>query len=408
MSKKECIAMLLAGGQGSRLGALTQKIAKPAVSFGGKFRIIDFSLSNCSNSGIDTVGVLTQYRPYLLHAYVGSGEAWDLDSRDGGVSILPPYETQTGGAWYAGTADAITQNLDYIKTNDPKYVLILSGDHLYRMDYRKMLKTHIENNADLTVSVMPVPWEEASRFGILTTDPEDGRITKFTEKPEKPDSNLASMGIYIFSADVLIEALEEDALDQRSSHDFGKDIIPKLLGENKRLYSYEFHGFWKDVGTIDSLWEANMDLLDPNVPLDLYDDSWKIYARNPVMPPQYVADGAVTQNAMISEGCYVEGEVDFSILFAGVTVEKGAVVHDSIVMPGSVIKAGAVVEYSIVAEDVVVGENALVGCRPENMEDKQNWGVTVIAKGIQIGKGAKVPAKAMIEQDVPEVSGDDE
>ncbi len=234
MSKKECIAMLLAGGQGSRLGALTQKIAKPAVSFGGKFRIIDFSLSNCSNSGIDTVGVLTQYRPYLLHAYVGSGEAWDLDSRDGGVSILPPYETQTGGAWYAGTADAITQNLDYIKANDPKYVLILSGDHLYRMDYRKMLKTHIENNADLTVSVMPVPWEEASRFGILTTDPEDGRITKFTEKPEKPDSNLASMGIYIFSADVLIEALEEDALDQRSSHDFGKDIIPKLLGENKR------------------------------------------------------------------------------------------------------------------------------------------------------------------------------
>lgn len=264
MSKKECIAMLLAGGQGSRLGALTQKIAKPAVSFGGKFRIIDFSLSNCSNSGIDTVGVLTQYRPYLLHAYVGSGEAWDLDSRDGRVSILPPYETQTGGAWYAGTADAITQNLDYIKANDPKYVLILSGDHLYRMDYRKMLKTHIENNADLTVSVMPVPWEEASRFGILTTDPEDGRITKFTEKPDKPDSNLASMGIYIFSADVLIEALEEDALDQRSSHDFGKDIIPKLLGENKRLYSYEFHGFWKDVGTIASFHETSMDLLGNN------------------------------------------------------------------------------------------------------------------------------------------------
>ena len=247
MSKKECIAMLLAGGQGSRLGALTQKIAKPAVSFGGKFRIIDFSLSNCSNSGIDTVGVLTQYRPTCSHAYVGSGEAWDLDSRDGGVSILPPYETQTGGAWYAGTADAITQNLDYIKANDPKYVLILSGDHLYRMDYRKMLKTHIENNSDLTVSVMPVPWEEASRFGILTTDPEDGRITKFTEKPDKPDSNLASMGIYIFSADVLIEALEEDALDQRSSHDFGKDIIPKLLGEGKRLYSYEFHGFGRTL-----------------------------------------------------------------------------------------------------------------------------------------------------------------
>lgn len=281
MSKKECIAMLLAGGQGSRLGALTQKIAKPAVSFGGKFRIIDFSLSNCSNSGIDTVGVLTQYRPYLLHAYVGSGEAWDLDSRDGGVSILPPYETQTGGAWYAGTADAITQNLDYIKANDPKYVLILSGDHLYRMDYRKMLKTHIENNADLTVSVMPVPWEEASRFGILTTDPEDGRITKFTEKPDKPDSNLASMGIYIFSADVLIEALEEDALDQRSSHDFGKDIIPKLLGEGKRLYSYEFHGFWKDVGTIASFHETSMDLLGNNPEFDLFDKHFPIMSTSP-------------------------------------------------------------------------------------------------------------------------------
>ncbi len=273
--------MLLAEGQGSRLGALTQKIAKPAVSFGGKFRIIDFSLSNCSNSGIDTVGVLTQYRPYLLHAYVGSGEAWDLDSRDGGVSILPPYETQTGGAWYAGTADAITQNLDYIKANDPKYVLILSGDHLYRMDYRKMLKTHIENNADLTVSVMPVPWEEASRFGILTTDPEDGRITKFTEKPEKPDSNLASMGIYIFSADVLIEALEEDALDQRSSHDFGKDIIPKLLGEGKRLYSYEFHGFWKDVGTIASFHETSMDLLGDEPEFDLFDKHFPIRPTSP-------------------------------------------------------------------------------------------------------------------------------
>ena len=281
MRTKECIAMLLAGGQGSRLGALTQKIAKPAVSFGGKFRIIDFSLSNCSNSGIDTVGVLTQYRPYLLHAYVGSGEAWDLDSRDGGVSILPPYETQTGGAWYAGTADAITQNLDYIKANDPKYVLILSGDHLYRMDYRKMLKTHIENNADLTVSVMPVPWEEASRFGILTTDPEDGRITKFTEKPDKPDSNLASMGIYIFSADVLIEALEEDALDQRSSHGFGKDIIPKLLGEGKRLYSYEFHGFWKDVGTIASFHETSMDLLGNNPEFDLFDKHFPLCPTSP-------------------------------------------------------------------------------------------------------------------------------
>lgn len=273
---------------GQPIGGTHPKIAKPAVSFGGKFRIIDFSLSNCSNSGIDTVGVLTQYRPYLLHAYVGSGEAWDLDSRDGGVSILPPYETQTGGARYAGTADAITQNLDYIKANDPKYVLILSGDHLYRMDYRKMLKTHIENNADLTVSVMPVPWEEASRFGILTTDPEDGRITKFTEKPDKPDSNLASMGIYIFSADVLIEALEEDALDQRSSHDFGKDIIPKLLGEGKRLYSYEFHGFWKDVGTIASFHETSMDLLGNNPEFDLFDKHFPIMSNITTRPPHYI------------------------------------------------------------------------------------------------------------------------
>ena len=284
MSKKECIAMLLAGGQGSRLGALTQKIAKPAVSFGGKFRIIDFSLSNCSNSGIDTVGVLTQYRPYLLHAYVGSGEAWDLDSRDGGVSILPPYETQTGGAWYAGTADAITQNLDYIKANDPKYVLILSGDHLYRMDYRKMLKTHIENNADLTVSVMPVPWEEASRFGILTTDPEDGRITKFTEKPEKPDSNLASMGIYIFSADVLI------------------------------------HGFWKDVGTIASFHETSMDLLGNNPEFDLFDKSFPIMSNITTRPPHYIGPDGRLDDCLVSNGCKIYGTARHSILSTDVII----------------------------------------------------------------------------------------
>ena len=361
MSKKECIAMLLAGGQGSRLGALTQKIAKPSVSFGGKFRIIDFSLSNCSNSGIDTVGVLTQYRPYLLHAYVGSGEAWDLDSRDGGVSILPPYETQTGGAWYAGTADAITQNLDYIKANDPKYVLILSGDHLYRMDYRKMLKTHIENNADLTVSVMPVPWEEASRFGILTTDPEDGRITKFTEKPEKPDSNLASMGIYIFSADVLIEALEEDALDQRSSHDFGKDIIPTLLGDEKRLFAYRFKGYWKDVGTIDSLWEANMDLLSPDNELDLSDLTWKIYTEDVTALPQYIGTEARIQNAYITQGCVIEGEVTNSVIFTGAKVRPGAKVIDSVLMPGAIVEDGAVVIRALVANGVNIGKGALVG-----------------------------------------------
>ena len=405
--KKRCVAMLLAGGQGSRLYVLTKEVAKPAVPFGGKYRIIDFPLSNCGNSGIDTVGVLTQYRPLELNSYIGNGQPWDLDRIHGGVYVLPPYQKISNSNWYTGTANAIYQNINFINRYDPSYVVILSGDHIYKMDYSKMLEFHKEKQADCTIAVMEVPWEEASRFGIMACD-EDKKIYEFAEKPKEPKSNLASMGIYIFTWSKLKKYLEEDEANPDSENDFGKNVIPAMLQNGERMYAYAFEGYWKDVGTIDSLWEANMDLLDPNVPLDLYDDSWKIYARNPVMPPQYVADGAVTQNAMISEGCYVEGEVDFSILFAGVTVEKGAVVHDSIVMPGSVIKAGAVVEYSIVAEDVVVGENALVGCRPENMEDKQNWGVTVIAKGIQIGKGAKVPAKAMIEQDVPEVSGDDE
>ena len=407
IAKKEWISMLLAGGQGSRLYALTRNVAKPAVPFGGKYRIIDFPLSNCVNSGIDTVGVLTQYQPLELNEYIGNGQPWDLDRIHGGVYVLPPYQKISNSNWYTGTANAIYQNINFINRYDPSYVVILSGDHIYKMDYSKMLEFHKEKQADCTIAVMEVPWEEASRFGIMACD-EDKKIYEFAEKPKEPKSNLASMGIYIFTWSKLKKYLEEDEANPDSENDFGKNVIPAMLQNGERMYAYAFEGYWKDVGTIDSLWEANMDLLDPNVPLDLYDDSWKIYARNPVMPPQYVADGAVTQNAMISEGCYVEGEVDFSILFAGVTVEKGAVVHDSIVMPGSVIKAGAVVEYSIVAEDVVVGENALVGCRPENMEDKQNWGVTVIAKGIQIGKGAKVPAKAMIEQDVPEVSGDDE
>ena len=404
---KEMIAMLLAGGQGSRLYALTQKLAKPAVPFGGKYRIIDFPLSNCVNSGIDTVGVLTQYQPLVLNEYIGNGQPWDLDRLHGGVHILQPYQQASGSDWYKGTANAIYQNIPFIERYNPQYVIILSGDQICKQDYSDFLRFHKEKNAEFSVAVMEVPWEEASRFGIMACD-EDKKIYEFAEKPKEPKSNLASMGIYIFTWSKLKKYLEEDEANPDSENDFGKNVIPAMLQNGERMYAYAFEGYWKDVGTIDSLWEANMDLLDPNVPLDLYDDSWKIYARNPVMPPQYVADGAVTQNAMISEGCYVEGEVDFSILFAGVTVEKGAVVHDSIVMPGSVIKAGAVVEYSIVAEDVVVGENALVGCRPENMEDKQNWGVTVIAKGIQIGKGAKVPAKAMIEKDVPEVSGDDE
>ena len=350
MSKKECIAMLLAGGQGSRLGALTQKIAKPAVSFGGKFRIIDFSLSNCSNSGIDTVGVLTQYRPYLLHAYVGSGEAWDLDSRDGGVSILPPYETQTGGAWYAGTADAITQNLDYIKANDPKYVLILSGDHLYRMDYRKMLKTHIENNADLTVSVMP-------------------------------DSDLASMGIYIFSADVLIEALEQDALDQRSSHDFGKDIIPKLLGEGKRLYSYEFHGFWKDVGTIASFHETSMDLLGNNPEFDLFDKNFPIMSNITTRPPHYIGPDGRLDDCLVSNGCKIYGTARHSILSTDVIIEERAVVEDSVLLPGAHVKSGAHICRAILGENSTVEEGVKLGSVDTTKD------TAVVGNDVVIGKG---------------------
>ncbi len=380
MSKKECIAMLLAGGQGSRLGALTSKIAKPAVSFGGKFRIIDFSLSNCSNSGIDTVGVLTQYRPYLLNTYVGSGEAWDLDERGAGVSILPPYATQEGGSWYAGTADAVTQNIGYIREHDPAYVLILSGDHLYRMDYRKMLKSHIEHGADLTVSVMPVPWEEASRFGIITKD-DDDRIVKFTEKPEKPDSNLASMGIYIFSTDVLLNALEEDALDARSSHDFGKDIIPKLLENDGRLYCYEFHGFWKDVGTISSFHETSMDLLGENPEFDLYDKSFPIMSNITTRPPHYIGPEARIDDCLISNGCKVFGTVRHSILSTDAVVDERAVVEDSVLLPGARVKAGAHVVRAILGESSVVEEGVKLGSVDATKD------TAVVGNDVVIGKG---------------------
>ncbi|MFR3274858.1 MAG: glucose-1-phosphate adenylyltransferase [Collinsella phocaeensis] len=380
MSKKECIAMLLAGGQGSRLGALTSKIAKPAVSFGGKFRIIDFSLSNCSNSGIDTVGVLTQYRPYLLNNYVGSGEAWDLDERGAGVSILPPYATQEGGSWYAGTADAVTQNIGYIREHDPAYVLILSGDHLYRMDYRKMLKSHIEHGADLTVSVMPVPWEEASRFGIITKD-DDDRIVKFTEKPEKPDSNLASMGIYIFSTDVLLNALEEDALDARSSHDFGKDIIPKLLENDGRLYCYEFHGFWKDVGTISSFHETSMDLLGENPEFDLYDKSFPIMSNITTRPPHYIGPEARVDDCLISNGCKVFGTVRHSILSTDAVVDERAVVEDSVLLPGARVKAGAHVVRAILGENSVVEEGVKLGSVDATKD------TAVVGNDVVIGKG---------------------
>ena len=381
MSKKECIAMLLAGGQGSRLGALTSKIAKPAVSFGGKFRIIDFSLSNCANSGIDTVGVLTQYRPYLLNSYVGSGEAWDLDERGAGVSILPPYATQEGGSWYAGTADAVAQNIGYIKEHDPEYVLILSGDHLYRMDYRKMLKAHIEHNADLTISVMPVPWEEASRFGIITKDPEDDRILKFTEKPEKPDSNLASMGIYIFSTKLLIDALEEDALDPRSSHDFGKDIIPKLLNDDRRLFCYEFHSFWKDVGTISSFHETSMDLLGENPEFDLFDKNFPIMSNVTTRPPHYIGPDARVEDCLISNGCKVFGSVRHSIISTDCVIDERAVVEDSVLLPGAHVKAGAHVARAILGENSTVEEGVKLGSVDVTKD------TAVVGNDVVIGKG---------------------
>ncbi|QWT17137.1 glucose-1-phosphate adenylyltransferase [Collinsella sp. zg1085] len=380
MTKKQCIAMLLAGGQGSRLGALTQKIAKPAVSFGGKFRIIDFALSNCTYSGIDTVGVLTQYRPYLLHSYIGSGEAWDMDSREGGISILPPYATQDGGAWYAGTADAITQNLEFIRINDPDYVLILSGDHLYRMDYRKMLTSHIEHNAELTVSVMPVPWEEASRFGILTTD-DDDRIIKFDEKPDQPDSNLASMGIYIFNTDTLIAALEADAADTRSSHDFGNDIIPKMLAEQKRLYTYEFHGFWKDVGTIASFHETSMDLLGDNPEFDLFDKSFPVLSNITTRPPHYIGPDAIVRDCLISNGARVFGTATHSILSTDAVVGERAIVEDSVLLPGAVVKAGARVCRAILGEHAVVEEGVRLGSVDTTRD------TAVVGNDVVIGKG---------------------
>ncbi len=396
---KECIAMLLAGGQGSRLYALTQRLAKPAVPFGGKYRIIDFPLSNCVNSGIDTVGILTQYQPLVLNDYIGNGQPWDLDRLYGGVHVLPPYQTATGSDWYKGTANAIYQNINFIQRYSPEYVVILSGDHIYKMDYSKMLEFHKQHNADCTIAVMEVPWEEASRFGIMTAE-EDGTITRFAEKPKNPESNLASMGIYIFTWSKLKKYLEEDEADATSDNDFGKNIIPNMLAAKEHMVAYPFEGYWKDVGTIDSLWEANMDLLDPAVPLDVRDDDWRIYSRNSGRAGHYLGSNASVSNSMITEGCYVDGEVTKSVLFAGVKVGKGAVVEDSIIMPGAVIEEGAKVSYSIVAENVVIKKNAKVGCAKEQAEDAAKWGITVIGEGITVGENATVAPKAMVVKNV--------
>ena len=396
LPKQEVVAMLLAGGQGSRLGVLTRNLAKPAVPFGGKYRIIDFPLSNCVNSGIETVGVLTQYQPLELNDYIGNGQPWDLDSNNAGVHVLPPYQKQKKTDWYKGTANAIYQNIPFIERYNPDYVVVLSGDHIYKMDYSKMLNFHKEKNAACTIAVYEVPMAEASRFGILNTN-EDGSIYEFDEKPKKPKSNQASMGIYVFTWEKLRKYLEEDENDPKSQNDFGKNVLPAMLNAGESMFAYRFEGYWKDVGTIESLWESNMDLLDPNIPLDLNDPEWRIYSRNPVMPPHYVAKGATIQNSLAAEGCNVYGTVDFSVLFAGVYVAPGAVVRDSIIMPGSRIEEGATVQYAIVAENSVVGANSVVGQRPEDMENKEDWGVAVIGPGCTLAPDTVVPPKAMID-----------
>lgn len=405
--KKKCVAMLLAGGQGSRLYALTKNVAKPAVPYGGKYRLIDFPLSNCTNSGIDTVGVLTQYQPLVLNEYIGNGQPWDLDKMHGGVHVLPPYESKAGASWYEGTANAIYQNMRFIERYDPEYVIVLGGDHIYKMDYSKMVDYHIENNADCTIAVIDVPKEEASRFGIMICD-DNNRVTDFVEKPKEPKSTLASMGIYVFRWDKLKKYLienENDANEKRArgeqwSKDFGKDIITSMLKDGQRLFAYEFEGYWKDVGTLDSLWEANMDLLSPSVPLDLYDPSWKIYSRNKNMPPQYIGNNANIENSMISEGSSIDGTVDFSIIFSGVTIEEGATVNYSILMPGSVIKSGAVVEYAIIGEDCVIESGARIGKSPEQVDNRDDWGIAVVGHNVTVSEGKAVEPKEIIDENI--------
>ncbi len=391
--RKECVAMLLAGGQGSRLYTLTEKTAKPAVPFGGKYRIIDFPLSNCINSGIDTVGVLTQYQPLVLNEYIGNGQPWDLDRSSGGVMVLPPYQAKDGAAWYKGTANAIYQNLNFIERYDPEYVLILSGDHIYKMDYSAMIAYHKEMDADCTIAVFDVPIEEASPFGIMNTD-ENGKIIEFEEKPKNPKSTHASMGIYLFNCNVLKEYLIRDENTEGSSNDFGKNIIPTMLADGKKMYAYAFSGYWKDVGTIKSLWEANMDLLGDNPTYDLYDRSFRIYSRTPALPPQFIGEGSVVHNAIISEGNNIHGTVENSILFSGVTVERGAVVRNSVVMAGCTIRSGATVEYAILDEDAVIGAGAKVGAKARRGEQE----IAVIGNGVSVYPGDVVEMGDMLNE----------
>ena len=389
---KTCIAMLLAGGQGSRLYALTQDVAKPGVPFGGKYRIIDFPLSNCANSGIDTVGVLTQYRPLQLNSYIGNGQPWDLDVDDGGVYILPPYQTAgEKGSWFLGTANAIYQNIAFIENFDPENVLILSGDHIYKMDYADMLHEHLAHHAALTIAVQEVTMEEATRLGIMSTG-ENGYINEFEEKPKKPKSNLASMGIYIFDWKKLRQYLIEDENDPKSSKDFGKNIIPNMLAAGENPWPYRFKGYWRDVGTIKSLWDANMDMLTPEL-INLFDPSWPILSRSPVCPPHFAGEGSEIIHSIISEGCEIYGHVEKSVLSPSVKIGARARVLESVLMPGAVVEDGAVVEYAIVGEKTVIRRNAHVGSAPD---DSDKWGIATCGPNIEIKEGAVVPAGAMI------------
>lgn len=393
MRHKECVAMILAGGQGSRLGVLTKTLAKPAVPFGAKYRLIDFTLSNCYNSGLDTVGVLTQYQPFELHSYIGIGSPWDLDRNTGGVHMLPPFVRARGGEWYKGTANAIHQNATFIDQFTPEFVLVLSGDHIYKMDYSRMLAFHKATKADATIAVIEVPWKEASRFGIMNTDA-DNRIVEFDEKPKEPKSNLASMGVYVFSWPLLKKYLEKDDKDRSSSHDFGKNVIPAMLQNGQKMMAYGFEGYWRDVGTIESLWEANMDLLSDKPELDLYDPHWRIYSINPTQPPHFVAEGGKVRRIIASVGCRIFGEVENSVLFPGVQVGPGAVVRDSVVMSDVRIGAGAIVDKAIIGQEAVIGEGCQIGLR-KNGEDESL--TTVVGEQASVAADSVIPRGAVVE-----------
>ncbi|MED4601572.1 glucose-1-phosphate adenylyltransferase [Paenibacillus validus] len=388
MRKKECVAMLLAGGEGRRLGVLTTQLAKPAVHFGGKYRIIDFTLSNCTNSGIDTVGVLTQYQPLVLNTYIGIGTPWDLDRKHGGVTVLPPYMEQSGGDWYKGTANAIYRNIPFIDQYDPEYVLVISGDHIYKMDYDLMLDFHKSKDADASIAVIEVKWEETSRFGIMSTDAEQ-RITEFAEKPKEAKSNLASMGIYIFNWQVLKSYLIKDEVDPESSKDFGKDLIPAMLRDQQKMFAYPFDGYWKDVGTIQSLWEANMDLLEDEPEFNLNDREWRFYSVNPYQPGQYIAPTAQVRRSLVNEGCAVFGEVDHSVLFYGVQVGEGSLVRDSVIMPNVKIGSNVSIHKAIIGEGTVIEDGAVVGS-PEGQGDES---IVLIGSNEYIGKNTSFSVK---------------